>query len=198
MLHILWGLNQKLLVYLNTLWDISFIHSGVTLFADTPIFFLPVFLVGMWIWKAYKHENDKKNNLLYIFYSVCIAILLSLIIQKTVHVQRPEMVLKGVGHLLLKHIPDASFPSDHACVSSAFLTALFLSGYKKTAYYFLPFVLLMLLSRVIAGVHYPFDILAWILIGICSAFFVFKFLAHQKVVKIWNGFIIKTLSYIKL
>jgi membrane-associated phospholipid phosphatase len=58
--------------------------------------------------------------------------------------------------------------------------------------------LLMLISRVIAGVHYPFDILAWIFIGIFSAFLVFKLLKNQKLVKNLNQFIIKMLSYIKL
>jgi undecaprenyl-diphosphatase len=61
---------------------------------------------------------------------------------------------------LLDHIPDASFPSDHASVSVAFLTALYLTGYKKVFWAFMPWVILMNLCRVIAGVHWPFDILA--------------------------------------
>jgi len=38
-----------------------------------------------------------------------------------VNVDRPEEHLKAGGKLLLDHLPDASFPSDHATVSIAFL-----------------------------------------------------------------------------
>jgi membrane-associated phospholipid phosphatase len=50
----------------------------------------------------------------------------------------------------MSHIPDASFPSDHTAVSIAFVTALFLSGYKKIAIIFLPFALIMNVSRIIS------------------------------------------------
>jgi undecaprenyl-diphosphatase len=100
--------------------------------------------------------------------------------------------------LLLNHIPDASFPSDHATVSIAFLTSLFLSWFKNVWYFFTPFVILMLLSRVILWVHWPFDILAWISVWIFSSFITFKYLVKIKFINKINQFIIKTMWYIKL
>ena len=50
----------------------------------------------------------------------------------------------------MSHVPDASFPSDHATVSIAFLTSLFLANYKRIGLIFLPFVIIMNLSRIIA------------------------------------------------
>ena len=73
-----------------------------------------------------------------------IAILSNLLIQHIVHIKRPETFI----HPILDHIPDASFPSDHAAVSFAFLIAIYLFGYKRIFWIFLPFVLLMDISRI--------------------------------------------------
>jgi membrane-associated phospholipid phosphatase len=62
----------------------------------------------------------------------------------------------------------------------------------------MPWVILMNLCRVIAGVHWPFDILAGTIVWIFSAIISFKYLIGNKFVKNINLFIIKTLSYIKL
>jgi undecaprenyl-diphosphatase len=100
--------------------------------------------------------------------------------------------------LLLDHIPDASFPSDHATVSVAFLTSLFLAWYKKTWFIFTPFVIFMLLSRIILWVHWPFDILVWSLVWIFSSFVVFKYITKIKTINKVNKFLIKIMSFIKL
>jgi len=195
-------INKNTLVYLNSLSEHVFFENMVYIFVDSPIFFLPVFLLWAWIYTTYKkqkkYEEALKSNLLFIFYGTTIALLISLWIQQVILIERPETVLVWTGKLLLKHIPDASFPSDHATVSVAFLTWLFLAHYKKIGYIFLPFVVLMNISRVIAWVHWPFDIVAWTLIWILWSFIAFKILSKSKLVKILNQFIIRTLSYIKL
>jgi membrane-associated phospholipid phosphatase len=76
----------------------------------------------MWIYYTYKNQNINKNNLLFIFYCSFLAIIINLIIQKFIHMERPEEYLKAAGNLLMSHVPDASFPSDHAAVSVSFLT----------------------------------------------------------------------------
>ena len=115
-----------------------------------------------------------------------------------VHFERPETAISSSGKLLLEHIPDASFPSDHASVSVAFLSGLYFAGYKKVFWAFLPWVILMLLSRVIVGVHWPVDIIAGSIIGIISGYLVFNKVSKIKFVKNTNKRIIELLSYIKL
>ena len=100
--------------------------------------------------------------------------------------------------LLLNHVPDASFPSDHATVSVAFLTSLFLFWYKNIWFIYLPFVIIMIISRVILWVHWPFDIIAWSLVWIFSSFIIFKYISQIKFIKNLNKFIIKIMWYIKL
>lgn len=192
-------INKEILIYLNSLSNNIIIEKIVNIFIDLPIFFIPVFLIIYWIYYTYKEKNNtKKEDLLLIFYWIVMSLLISLLIQKIVHIERPETVINWVWKLLLKHLPDASFPSDHATVSFAFITGLFLANYKKVWLIFLPFVITMVISRIIAWVHWPFDILVWTIIWIIWAFISFKFLSKKNIVKKLNLFIIKVMWYIKL
>jgi undecaprenyl-diphosphatase len=136
--------------------------------------------------------------LMYILYSIIIWMLVSLTIQHFVHIDRPESAIQWVWLLLLDHLPDASFPSDHATVSIAFLTSIFLAWFRQTWLYYTPFVVLMLLSRIIVWVHWPFDIIAWIIVWIASSYVTFKYLTKIKILIKFNHTIIKLLWYIKL
>lgn len=203
-------LNKEILIYLNSLIQYDFIKSFTLCFADTPIFFLPIFLIIFWLYYTYKKSPTviseihftknllEKENLLFIFYSVVIWISISLWIQQIVNIERPETVLEWVWQLLLKHIPDASFPSDHATVAIAFLTSLFFTWYKKIWYIFAPFVIFMLLSRVILWVHWPLDIIAWAIVWVISSFITFKYLVKCKIINKINQFIIKMMWYVKM
>ncbi len=197
MIEILKNFNETWLSALNWLAQYSIIKDIAIIFADAPIFLLPIFLLSFWIIHNKKWETSKKENMLYIVYSVIMAISINLILQKLVHIERPEAFLHNAGHFLLNHIPDASFPSDHAAVSSSFITALFLLGYKKPAYFMLPFFVIMLISRVIAWVHWPLDIIGWIIVWITSGFTIFKF-RNFFIFKKINKCIIKIASFIKL
>lgn len=203
-------INKEILINLHSLTNYDFIQTIVLYFADTPIFFLPVFLMWAWIYFTYKKSPTvisnihftknllEKENLLYIFYSVIIWIFISLTIQQIIQVERPEEAIKWVWLLLLKHIPDASFPSDHATVSVAFLTSLFLSWYKKIWFFYSVFVIIMLISRVILWVHWPFDILVGSLVWIFSSFLTFRYINKIVFIKKFNLIIIKIMWYIKL
>ena len=191
------NINKELLIYLNSLWNNTIIEQIVKIFADWPIFFLPLFLVFMWIYYSIKKIN-KKEQLLFIFYSTIVSIFITFIIQNLIHIDRPETVIKWVWKLLIQHIPNASFPSDHASVSFAFLTWLYLANYKKIFWFYMPFVIIMNLSRIIAWVHWPFDILIWSLVWISWAIISFKLLTKYKFVNNLNKIIIKLTKYIKL
>ncbi len=195
----LFELNKNILVFFNNLSNHKIVEIFVKIFADSPIFFLPVFLVSMRIYYTYKSkDNTKKQELLFIFYWVVIWLIIALVIQSLVDIDRPENYINSTWKLLLKHLPDASFPSDHATVSVAFLTSLFLAWYKRVWLIFLPFVIFMNLSRIIAGVHWPFDIIVWTIIWIISAFISFKFIRKFEFIQKLNNLILKIMGYIKL
>jgi undecaprenyl-diphosphatase len=190
-------INKPLSIYLNSLTDDKIIWNIVYLFADTPIFILPVFLVLCWLYYNYKKNNEWKNKLLFIFYSTVIAIILSLIIQNFVSIERPETSLMSSWKLILKHIPDASFPSDHASVWTAFLVSLFLFWFIRIRIIISPFIIIMLVSRVAWWVHWPFDILAWVIVWVSSSFLVYKCQNLNIFLKI-NSIVLKFASYFRL
>lgn len=198
MFEIIQNFNTEWLQYFNSFSNNDKIAKIVWVFADAPIFFIPIFLIVVWITLSYKKEQKKKEDLLFIFYSCVLGILTALLIQQFVHFDRPENYINQTWKLLLKHIPDASFPSDHAIVGFAFLTSLYLSNYRKTFFLFFPFAFIMVLSRIVAWVHWPLDIIAWILIWIFSSLITFKFIKKLEIIKKLNTMIMKIASFIKL
>lgn len=189
------NINTPLLQTLNSLTEIKYVGDFVYIFADAPIFLIPIFLVVYWI--INRKNNDEKKKLLFIFYSTILAILISTIVQQFVSLDRPEESLKSASRLILDHIPDASFPSDHASVSIAFLTSLFLFWFKKVFWCFLPLFLIMNLSRVIWWVHWPFDVLAWSVVWVLSWMVIYN-LKETKVFKAINEFILKITKFFGL
>lgn len=71
-------------------------------------------------------------------------------------------------NLLIEHREDSTFPSKHAAVAFTAAFGIFLQK-KKLGIWLLLLALGIALSRVIAGVHYPLDILAGAIIGISIA-----------------------------
>ncbi len=67
--------------------------------------------------------------------------------------------------------PDMSFPSGHATATSSFFTTLAIRIRKPLAIALSAlFVLLVMLSRLYLGVHYPSDVLTGLAIGVACAF----------------------------
>ena len=72
-----------------------------------------------------------------------------------------------------------SFPSGHSAFFFAMATAIYLYNKKWGIGFFLA-AILMNISRVIAGVHYPSDIIGGAIIGIIVAYVVFYFAERTK------------------
>jgi phosphatidylserine synthase len=88
-------LNKELLIYLNSFLDYQIIEKITLVFADIPIFFLPIFLVVAWLFYSFKSDDiNKKKDLLFIFYSCVISIIINLTIQNFIKIDRPETVLE--------------------------------------------------------------------------------------------------------
>lgn len=66
-----------------------------------------------------------------------------------------------------------SFPSGHAAFFFALATTLYFYN-KKWGVWFFVAALVISLSRIIAGVHYPSDIVGGALVGIAVAYIVFR------------------------
>lgn len=106
-----------------------------------------------------------------VFFSGGIAVFFDLILKSLIHSPRPFAALSGVQTLF----PETgyAFPSGHATFFAALAVSIFFLN-KKAGYVFMFFALLIGLARIIAGVHFPIDILGgFVLGGIVSYSFAF-------------------------
>ncbi|PIR44150.1 hypothetical protein COV23_01390 [Candidatus Wolfebacteria bacterium CG10_big_fil_rev_8_21_14_0_10_31_9] len=157
----------------------NFIHqfTGRILVIDwTAIFFAKYAMYALIFWGAILLLREK--NWVKKYYAFAFGVL-SVILSRGIIVeiirffyfkQRPFVVF-GFDPLLSQSPLEASFPSGH----TAFCFALILGAFylnKKSGLWFLAISIIVGISRVYVGVHWPLDILAGAIIGILSGLFI--------------------------
>ncbi|MFO8015558.1 MAG: phosphatase PAP2 family protein [Candidatus Woesearchaeota archaeon] len=77
---------------------------------------------------------------------------------------RPRPFVEHKVNLLVSYAPTSSFPSDHATVSFALATAVFLHN-RALGVIAYGIAIAVSVSRIFAGLHYPLDILGGAVLG---------------------------------
>ena len=96
---------------------------------------------------------------------VCSLICTNLILKNLFTRTRPWLVVEGLVHLVEEHDPN-SFPSGHTSASFAAAVALWQTMDRKWAKWaVMAAAVLMGLSRLYVGVHFPSDVIAGVLVG---------------------------------
>jgi undecaprenyl-diphosphatase len=137
-----------------------------------------IILIVYLFYRAGDEEQKARDRraILYIFISLALAFLADEILNllKVRHrpfVSFPDRVAK------LNVIQDlTSFPSTHTIFVFAISVSLWISKFKKLAVPLMFLSLLVGLSRIAVGVHYPFDILGGMILGI----FIPVYVHHQR------------------
>ena len=91
-----------------------------------------------------------------------IAYLFSKILKILIHENRPFVEFSNVQALFSE--TGFAFPSTHAIFFMTLAFSIFIL-HKKAGYVFILFALLIGLARIMAGVHFPFDILGGFVLG---------------------------------
>lgn len=124
-----------------------------------------IFYATMWLYMIIK--GGRKGLVAGLLIIVCIVIsdqLSSQVLKSLFQRVRPCNTLPGV-HLLVNCTDSFSFPSSHA-VNNFAGAYLFTYFYKELKYFLYIGASIVALSRVFCGVHYPFDILGGMAIGL--------------------------------
>lgn len=159
--------------------------------ADIFVFTYPIYLTSLYLYWIWKKDTFYKEAALYIFFAWISSVLINVFIQMFIDKDRPEIALESKDKLILSHIPDAPFPSDHATMSAAIAMSVLLLWIKHKSKWFMVawwvfwlFSIVMSISRVWAWVHWVTDVVAWTLIWVIVALLFF----HKKI----HGFMCRT------
>ncbi len=155
--------NESLFLSLNNLaGKFSILDTLLIFSAEYLLFWL---IAGAAVFFLSKKENGLNSikRILILFISIFVAWGISQIINTLYPNPRPFLVLDGIN-LLFEHGDYDSFPSGHTTIAFALAAGLFYYS-KPTAWLFVLGALLVGTSRVIAGVHWPLDILGGLILG---------------------------------
>jgi len=121
------------------------------------------FIISFWLWA----RGDTKKSLI-LFIGLTFDILIGLILKTAINRPRPYEVL-GLEGVIPSY--GQSFPSTHT--STAFVSATILGKFFHSArWIFYTIAILVGLSRIYYGVHYPLDVIGGLIQGILIGIFV--------------------------
>lgn len=134
--------------------------------AGTQIFWI-IICIGLYLFGGPKGKQTALLCITALFIAYFASEMLKFILARP----RPYEVLSGARHLM--DVTGYSLPSGHA---TAAFTAFTIIGVKYGySYIFLGMALLVAISRIYMGVHYPSDVFAGALLGIFCSLVVLKY-----------------------
>ena len=148
----------------NEIFYIIYNLSTISWVADLAIFlsylFTYILLFSLVIWAIF-FSQKKMYSFSLLFLSGIFSWFVANIIKSIIRTNRPFVDLDIVP---LSRDIGFSFPSEHMSVFMAIAVAMFLLN-KKAGIVFLIIAILIGLSRIVIGVHYPLDIFGGLFVG---------------------------------
>ncbi|MDP1688878.1 MAG: phosphatase PAP2 family protein [bacterium] len=166
----------------------NFLHSFAGLYwpLDWLIIFLGTYLAPVLIVLSlvfvFRHRAFKVrfSILSFLAMSLIIAAIFVVVGRFSINNPRPFIVLNFTP--LIDASETHSFPSMHMTLFTSLAFALWFIN-RKTGYWFLFGAILIGIGRIIAGVHWPIDILGGLLCGALSAYIAYKLFPHKEYLK---------------
>ncbi len=87
-------------------------------------------------------------------------------------ISHPDLVLPSNFNL---SVQSSSFPSSHTYIAFAIATSVLLYGHKRLGTLLFIVALLVAISRIGVGLHYPSDVIGGALLGVASGIFAYLF-----------------------
>jgi undecaprenyl-diphosphatase len=126
--------------------------AAATFFAEYAIWILPAMVAIGWL----RGGESFRKALLAATVSGCLGLLANQLIGLCL--QHPRPFMTGLGHTLIPHAPDSSFPSDHLTLLWAAAFSLMMTTRSRMAGLALALLgIPVAWARIYLGVHFPFD-----------------------------------------
>ncbi len=168
-------LDAQVAEYANILLGMSPWMSKLVYFcAETTLLLVPVILAAFVLFKFHSQKERLKVLFFISFSSLLSLFVVTGFIASMVGRARPFQALGTIHPLFFE--ATSSFPSGHATFFFAFATSLYC---HNKVWGIVAYVLAVVVgaARVIAGVHYPLDIMCGALVGIFTSILAYRFLA---------------------
>ncbi|MFA5777908.1 MAG: phosphatase PAP2 family protein [Candidatus Paceibacterota bacterium] len=164
-------MNNAIFFFFYNLAHQSNLFDNLIIFLAVYFPFVAVILAGLFLLfhhEILRAENpfrvflEKKKEILVVFFSSFLAYFLASILKILFHTTRPFLAFPNINALFSES--SYAFPSGHAAFFSALAFSIFFL-HKKAGYVFIFFALLIGVARIVAGVHFPIDILGGFILG---------------------------------
>ncbi|MEK9182811.1 MAG: phosphatase PAP2 family protein [Patescibacteria group bacterium] len=171
-------MNDTIFFFFYNLAHQSKIFDQVVIFFAVYFPYVVIFLAGVFILmhhEVFKAEStfqvflEKKKEIVSSFLTGILAWILAHILKFLFSMLRPLEAFPQIQSLIRE--TGFAFPSGHAAFFMALAVSIFFF-HKKAGYWFMFFALVIGIARIIAGVHFPIDILGGFILGAVVAYFV--------------------------
>ncbi len=176
--------NQVFFFFYNFAYQSNFLDH-IVIFFGVWFPYLVIILAGLFL--LFHHEVlgaespvvvfwEKKKEILSVFVTGAFAWIIAQVLKYVIQSPRPFDIFSQVHSVF----PETGygFPSGHATFFMALAFSIFFL-HKKAGYFFIFFALIIGVARIIAGVHFPLDILGGFVLGAIVATLV-KYLKVSK------------------
>ncbi len=151
-------MNNSIFLFFYNLAHQSQTFDKVVVFTAETFPYIVVILAALFL--LFYHKSWREFFL--VFISSGFAYLFSKILKILIHTSRPFVEFSNVQPLFFEN--GFAFPSSHTIFFATLGISIFLF-HKKVGYVFIFFALLIGLARIVAGVHFPVDILGGFVLG---------------------------------
>jgi membrane-associated phospholipid phosphatase len=156
------------------------------IFGESIVLFWAILLLYLWFFGHYKKDDTYKINALKIFFTIWFVFFFYAIVNFCIPQWRPnpQDVVNGI-QALIPHPLDNSFPSGHALFSGAIIVGIYRYIPRRDILIIaIILALVTTLSRVLAGIHYPWDILGGFILGWLGGVFV-QYIVNSKAMEMY-------------
>lgn len=169
-------MNNYLFTFLHSFaFKYNWLDSAVIFFAEPFIYIFIIAIITILVWQDKVLEDSfdlksiykKSRGILTITIATISGYIAANLLKLLIHTDRPFVYLNNI-HTLISESGYA-FPSGHSATISAFAFAVFFKN-RPIGFICLVTMLLIGLSRVVAGVHFPVDIIGGYALGFVVAY----------------------------